>query len=93
MIKKGKINPLEVFEVRRVSFCPSYFESANIRPRYNLNDAIVNWIEDNLSGRYYIGKAVSLNEDNALQTYVKVAFEKESELSYFMLACPHLKYN
>jgi len=93
VIKKGKINPLEVFEVRRVSFCPSYFESVNIKTRYNLSDAIVNWIEDNLSGRYYMGKTVSLDEENAIRPYIKIAFEKESELSYFMLACPHLKYN
>ena len=93
MIKKGKINPLEVFEIRRVSFCPSYFESANIKPRYNLRDAMVQWIEDNLSGRYYIGKTVVLNEQNSIEECIKLAFEKESELSYFMLACPHLKYN
>jgi hypothetical protein len=93
VIKKGKINPLEVFEIRRVSFCPSYFESANIKLRYNLRDAMVQWIEDNLSGRYYIGKTVVLNEQNSIEECIKLAFEKESELSYFMLACPHLKYN
>ena len=92
MIKKGKINPLEVFGIRRVNYCPSYFESAKLKMQYNLNNAITQWVEDNLSGRYYIGQTVVLNEENGIEVRLKLAFEKESELSYFMLACPHLKY-
>ncbi len=92
-MNKGKINPLEVFAVRRVTFCPSYFESVNLKTRYNLSDAITHWIEDNTSGRYYVGKSVSLNDQNSLEACTRCAFEKESEMSYFMLACPHLKYS
>lgn len=90
-MKKG-INPLEVFNVRRVNFCPPYFESVNIATRYNLSTAIEQWINENLTGRYYIGKSVQLN-DNKIEHCTRLAFEKESEMSYFMLACPHLKYN
>lgn len=93
MIKKGKVNPLNVFEVRRLSFCPSYFEGHNLTLRYNINDSIVSWIEDNLSGRYYIGKNVILDEQSNITNTIKVAFEKNHELTHFLLACPYLKYN
>lgn len=95
-MKKGKVNPFDVFEARRVNFCPSHFESVVIHPRYNLAEAIKHWIDENTSGRYYIGKALNLTSGptaNTITTCTRVAFEKESELSYFMLACPHLKYN
>lgn len=92
MIKKGKINPLELFEVRRVEFCPPYFETQLIETRYNLKQAIESWIEDNLTGRYYIGNSLALGP-TSFKSVTKVGFEKSSELSYFMLACPHLKYN
>ena len=92
-MKRGKVNPLEVFGVRRVNFCPSYFEDVTINTRYNLSDAMVSWIDENLSGRYYIGKAVNLDEQNKISQVTRIGFEKESELSYFMLACPHLKYH
>lgn len=92
MIKKGKINPLELYNVRRVDFCPSYFESHNLETTYNLRNAIESWIQDNLSGRYYIGNSIILSNSNLKQA-TKIGFEKSSELSYFMLACPYLKYN
>ena len=92
MIKKGKVNPLELFEVRRVEFCPPYFETHVFETRYNLKQALESWIEDNLSGRYYVGSSVSLGSPS-FKNVTKVGFEKSSELSYFMLACPHLKYN
>ena len=93
MIKKGKVNPLDVLEVRRLEFCPIYFETHEFSFRYNIHQSIVSWIDDNLSGRYYIGKNVSIDENNAMKSSIKLGFEKPSELSHFLLACPYLKYN
>ena len=93
-MKKNKINPLNVLESRRVSFCPPYFNSAIFASGYNLEKALNDWIYENLSGRYYIGKAVALDsKSNNQKISIKVAFETSSEMSYFMLACPLLKYN
>jgi hypothetical protein len=81
-----------VFEARRVDFPPSHFEYAEITLRFNLKEALERWIENNLKGRYYLGRSVSLKDDNKLDYTIKVGFEESKELSFFMLACPHLKY-
>ena len=90
-MKQTKVNPLRVFDVRRVEFCPPYFETTVFPLRYNVKEAISEWIEDNLSGRYYVGKTVTGHK--TINSNVKIGFENNSELSYFLLACPHLKYN
>lgn len=91
---KGKINPLNVFKVRQVDFCPAYFETTIFPTRYNLSDSIADWIDNHCSGRYYIGKTMTIDKiNNQVSQGVKVGFENSRELSYFLLACPHLKYN
>lgn len=93
-MKKDKINPLNVLEARRVNFCPPYFNSATFATGYNLEKALNDWIYENLTGRYYIGKSVTLDSKvNSQKLSIKIAFENSSEMSYFMLACPLLKYN
>jgi hypothetical protein len=87
-----KINPLNVHYARRTDFCPPYFETVNIEPSYNIAKALDEWIFYNTSGRYYIGSSVDC-ESGTIKTKIKIGFEKSSEMSYFMLACPHLKYN
>jgi len=57
-----------------------------------MKSALEKWIENNLKSRFYIGKAVSLDESNKMQYNVRIGFEESRELSYFMLACPYLKY-
>lgn len=90
-MKQPRINPLDIFEVRRVDFCPPYFETTIFPLRYNVKEAISEWIEDNLSGRYYVGKTITSHK--TMNSNVKIGFENTKELSYFLLACPHLKYN
>lgn len=92
MLEKGKVNPLNVLEVRRLEFCPPYFETVIITPSYNMSSAIDSWIYSNLSGRYYIGLAVEPTENAGLKQKLRIGFETSKEMSYFMLACPHLKY-
>lgn len=95
MLSKGKINPLNVIEARRVEFCPPYFETVVINPSYNLNVAIDEWIYNHLSGRYFMGPSIEEatgTSSSGFKQKLKIGFENPSELSYFMLACPHLKY-
>ena len=82
---------MNVFEVRRAKFDPPHFEYANLPITYNLEEGISRWIEHKCKGRYYIQKAVDL-VDNSFTTVLRVGFEDTKEMSYFMLACPHLKY-
>ena len=42
--------------------------------------------------RYHIGKTMVLDSKNQYKNQMRIGFENERELSYFMLACPHLKY-
>lgn len=93
MIRKGKINPLNVLDIRRTEFCPPYFETISVTFSYNLLKALNDWIYDNISGRYYIGQTVELvDDDSQFKNKIKVGFENPGDMSYFMLACPLLKY-
>jgi len=87
-----KINPLNIFKARKVVHLPRHFDCANIPFTYNIQDAVEKWIQTNLKGRYYISKDIDLDSNNTIINVVKVGFEESKELSFFMLACPHLKY-
>jgi hypothetical protein len=92
MIKNKKPNPLNVFGVRQVKSAPPHFEYVNLPMKYNLEESLVKWIKQNLKHRFYAGKNVTLDEDNKLIQVLTVGFEETKDMSYFMLACPHLKY-
>jgi hypothetical protein len=88
---KVKINPLDVLGIRKVNFCPPNFETVDLDKTYNIEAVLSDWIEDNLSGRYFIGDNVCIKDDS-IKGVTTVGFEHTKEMSFFMLACPHLKY-
>ncbi len=92
MGKQLTINPLEVFKIRRASIPPIHFECADLVMPYNMKDALEKWIESNLKSKYYIGRSSIIDNDNKICYSIRIGFEEPKELSYFMLACPHLKY-
>jgi hypothetical protein len=92
MQKTQKPNPLNFFHLRRLSVPPPHFEYMSIPMRYNILDSVDKWIKEHLKGKFYIGKSIILNKDNQIETVLKIGFENPKELSYFTLACPHLKY-
>ena len=86
-------NPLNLFEIRKCKVISPYFEYISIPYTYNLEDSLNKWILKNLKGRYFVGKTVDvLPQTNKVETLMKVGFEDSKEMSYFMLACPLLKY-
>ena len=87
-----KPNALNFFGVREVDFKAPHFEYTHFQQQYNFETALHKWISSNLKGRYYIGKTLVLDRENHYQNNIPVGFEYPQELSYFMLACPHLKY-
>jgi hypothetical protein len=92
-LKIKEPNALNFFEIRRAKVPPPYFEYILLPTRYNLDQSLVKWIEQNLKGRFYVGKAVAVTNSNSIENMTKVGFEEAKELSYFTLACPYLKYN
>jgi len=92
MIKNKTPNPLNVFNIRKVKSAVPTFEYVNLPMTYNLEDSLARWINSNLKNRYYIGKKITLDQDNKLHQVITIGFEKTKDMSYFMLACPHLKY-
>ena len=93
MIKNKEPNPLDVLEVRRAIAAPPHFEYVELPMTYNLEQSLSKWIEMNLKNKFYLGRSVSLDKNNKLTPTILVGFEETKEMSYFMLACPHLKYN
>ena len=92
MNKIKEPNPLNLFGIRRLNVLPKHFEYISMPMTYNLEEALVKWIEDHLKGRFYVGKSIGVDKENQVQTCIKVGFENSKELSFFTLACPHLKY-
>jgi len=92
MIKNRIPNPLNVFEVRQVKSALPHFEYVNLPIKYNLEDSLIKWVHKHLKNRFFIGKNVTLDEHNSLVQVLTVGFEETKDMSYFMLACPHLKY-
>jgi len=92
LLRNKEPNKLEVFNCRVTSSAPLHFEYIKIPLKYNLEESISRWIKDHLKGRYYVGRALNVDEKNSVQTVLKVGFEEPKELSYFTLACPLLKY-
>tara|TARA_B100001287_G_scaffold25159_1_gene18308 strand:- start:7632 stop:7931 length:300 start_codon:yes stop_codon:yes gene_type:complete len=93
LLKKIKTNPFDILGIRRLNFCPPDFETVNLPRTYNIETAVSEWINDNLSGRYFLGENVTLSKaDDSIQSIYTVGFEETKEMSLFMLACPHLKY-
>ena len=95
MIKNKNPNPLEFFNLRKADYLPPHFEVVTTPTMYNLEESISKWIRDNLKERYYVGKGINISETNMvnnIESVLKIGFEDPKEASYFMLACPHLKY-
>jgi len=85
-------NPLNLFKIRQLKKPPVHFEYIVIPMLYNFETAIKQWIDNNMKHRYYIGKTVGLDSNDKVSVLLRIGFEEPKELSYFTLACPHLKY-
>lgn len=91
-LKNGKPNSLNYFDLRRVEFASPHFKYTSI-DKYSptLHRQVDQWIRQNLNSRYYIGQALTLDNTNTITYITKIGFESEKELSFFTIACPHLK--
>jgi hypothetical protein len=84
MLKHGEINPLNVFGLRRLDYCPPHFSKV---PFTNYVDVkvITDWIYENFSGRFCV---IDEYQDTASgsSAMIKCAgFEELGEASMFAL--------
>jgi hypothetical protein len=93
MIKNKPINTLEILNLRQVDFPPTHFDYITLPMKFNLEESLAKWISKNLKKRFFVGKKLCLDKKNSRLIQLTVGFEDSKEMSYFMLACPHLKYN
>lgn len=80
------------FQIRKLDFEAPHLVTIDLEFTYNLEKAVEKWIKNNLKSRFFVGKCVALTSKNKIEDVVRVGFEDPKELSYFVLACPHLKY-
>ncbi len=89
---KSATTPENLFKIRRLSHQPPHLETIDLAYTYNIEKALEKWIEANLKKRYFLSKSVGVTSENKIDNIVRVGFEDPKELSYFVLACPFLKY-
>ena len=80
-LKDGTVNPLAVAGLRRVDFCPPHFTKFPFN-MITTEKVILDWLYENLEGRFYLGKGVSSDETGLSEC---IGFELHEEASYFAL--------
>lgn len=88
---KLDLNPLDVLKIRKVETMPVHFAKMKLHDWYTLE--IEEWIKDKLQGRYSITRLANIDSTDSLKLDMFVGFEDHKEMTYFMLACPHLRRN
>lgn len=81
------INPLDVLNKRALKWMPPHFSKIKLSANsLFLTQEIENWIKYKLKGRYCL-----VNKPESTGMFTFVGFEEEKELTYFMLACTHIR--
>lgn len=92
-MREFQINPLNVLGGRRLDFLPPHITPIpnNIGARLSSSRMeIIDWIESNLKGRYFIGTQTKLENDRFVQ-YEAIGFEDPYEATLFLLGYPGQK--
>ena len=86
------LNPMDVLKQRKLKTVAPHFSQLNISDS-EIFEGLEDWIKVKLKGRYYICRRPALDKNGNLRSSYFVGFEDQKELTYFMLACPHLRSN
>lgn len=88
------LNALDILDSRKMNTAVPHFSKVMIHAvEWDSDQTIENWITANLKGRYYIIPQPYVTEDGKLKTARFAGFEDQKEITYFILACPHLRRN
>lgn len=87
------LNPLTVLGVRTLSWIPPHFSKVAVTvSEWQGEEKVRDWIERKLTGRYsVVSSPATESSTGKLKISTFVGFEDEKELTYFMLACPHIR--
>jgi len=93
-LKYKEVNPLAVFNMRRLDFCPPHFEIVRF-DRHVFEKKITDWIYEHTTGRFYLGSNVFKHSDSFYwsgpnysrppQPSLQAGFEIHAEASYFAM--------
>lgn len=86
-----EINELDIVGGRYLDYIPKHFAKIKISDKDYFDSSIPEWISNRLKGRYAVGTIPSIDNQGRLKLTAYAAFEDQKELTYFMLACPHLR--
>lgn len=84
MLKHNEANPLNVHQMRRMEHLPPHFVTV-IFTLGTAEKSIIDWIWENLDGRFYIGDWYSEKANGGLDVQKVVGFENAGEASMFAL--------
>jgi len=90
-LKRGIINPLNVFNLRKLNWMPRHFSKASIEYFVDIKE-LEDWIEYNLDSRYFLKKSIFINDKNRISENLIIGVEDPKELTYLMIGCS-LLYN
>lgn len=82
-LKNREVNPLAIFSMRRMNYCPPHFQKFVFHLGTGEKD-ILDWIYENTEGRFYLATEANGNEC--------VAFEIHSECTYFALMLQEINF-
>lgn len=88
-LNRGEVNPLNVLDVRKLSFIPEHFSKLVLLPYSDIKN-LDQWIYYHLNSRYGIKKIFKINEDKKITEFIEIGFEDPKELSMFTLGCPYI---
>ena len=86
------LNPIDILKQRKLSFIPPHFSKIKITEG-ELFEGLEEWVKVKLKGRYCLVKQPTIDQSSTLKSTYFIGFEDQKELTYFMLACPHLRRN
>lgn len=90
-INMFELNPYDALKIRKVDFVPVHFKKYKMNSVWIDTEVIENWILNKLTGRFFAGTRVGIFAEGKVQSEHIFAFEEEKELTFFILACPHLR--
>lgn len=85
------INPLDVLNHRQVKTLPPHFCKSKLTDSNFVDEKITNWVKANLKGRFCIVRSPGVDSKGSFRSSTVIGFEDPKEMTYFMLACPHLR--
>jgi hypothetical protein len=85
------LNILNILNQRKVKTAPEHFIKMKLGEASFYIDEIEAWIRSRLKGRFFVQKLPQIGDDGRLKTGICIGFEDHKELTYFMLASPHLR--